>query len=158
MTPITRREFTRTLAAVGTTAALSSFRVLGANDRIRLGFIGLGNRGDQVLDAFLKHPDAQIVAICDIYQPYLDFAAQKIGTSPKQFKDYRKLLDLKDVDAEGKWQPLGKGICDLAALLGWLKRVDYRGWIVAEEESDAVWQDPTQAITVNRAALRSWGC
>jgi predicted dehydrogenase len=99
MNQITRREFARTLAAVSTTAALSSFRVLGTNDRVRLGFIGLGNRGDQVLDAFLKQGDAEVVAICDIYQPYLDFAAKKIGTSPKQFKDYRKLLDLKDVDA-----------------------------------------------------------
>ena len=99
MTPITRREFTRTLAAVSTTAALSSFRVLGANDRVRLGFIGLGNRGDQVLDGFLKHPDAEVVATCDICPPYLDFAAQKIGTSHKRFKDYRKLLELKDVDA-----------------------------------------------------------
>ena len=90
MKPITRREFTRTLAAVSTTAALSSFRVLGANDRVRLGFIGLGNRGDQVLDAFLKQSDAEVVAICDIYEPYLDFAAKKIGTSPKQFKDYRE--------------------------------------------------------------------
>ncbi len=99
MRSITRREFTRTLAAVSTTAAFSSFRVLGANDRVRLGFIGLGNRGDQVLDAFLKQADAEVVAICDIYQPYLDFAARKIGTSPKQFKDYRKLLDQKEVDA-----------------------------------------------------------
>ena len=99
MRPITRREFTRTLAAVGTTAALSSFRVFGANDRVRLGFIGLGNRGDQVLDAFRKQNDAEVVAICDIYEPYLDFAAQKIGTNPKRFKDYRKLLELKDVDA-----------------------------------------------------------
>ncbi len=99
MKTITRREFTCTLAAVSTTAALSSFRVFGANDRVHLGFIGLGNRGDQVLDAFLKQPDAEIVAICDIYTPYLDFAARKIGTSPRQFKDYRKLLDLKDVDA-----------------------------------------------------------
>src|ERR1039457_5784161 len=96
--PITRREFIRTLAAFSTTAALSSFRVLGANDRVRLGFIGLGNRGDQVLDAFLKQSDAEVVAIYDLYQPYLDFAAKKIGTSPKQFKDYRKLLDLKDLD------------------------------------------------------------
>jgi predicted dehydrogenase len=72
---------------------------LGANARIRLGFIGLGNRGDQVLDAFLKHEDAEVVAICDLYQPYLDFASKKIGSSPKQFKDYRKLLEMKDVDA-----------------------------------------------------------
>jgi predicted dehydrogenase len=99
MKAITRREFTRTLAAVSTTAALSSFRVLGANDRVRLGFIGLGNRGDQVLDGFRQQSDAEVVAICDIYQPYLEFAAQKIGRSPKQFKDYRKLLELKDVDA-----------------------------------------------------------
>src|SRR5512143_2901976 len=99
MTPITRREFTRTLAAVGTTAALSSFRVLGANDRVRLGFIGLGNRGDQVLDAFLSHADADVVAICDLWQPYLDFAAKKIGNSPPQFKEYRRVLDRTDVDA-----------------------------------------------------------
>ncbi|HCL91258.1 MAG TPA: gfo/Idh/MocA family oxidoreductase [Verrucomicrobia subdivision 3 bacterium] len=99
MKPITRREFTRTLAAVSTTAALSSFRVFGANDRVRLGFIGVGNRGDQVLDAFLKQSDAEIVAVCDIYEPYLDFAARKVGTGPKRFKDYRQLLELKDVDA-----------------------------------------------------------
>ena len=99
MKPITRREFTRTLAALSTTAAFSSFRVLGANDRVRLGFIGLGNRGDQVLDGFLKQSDAEVVAICDIYEPYLDFAAQKIGTNPKRFKDYRQVLALKDVDA-----------------------------------------------------------
>lgn len=99
MKPITRREFTKTLGAIGTTAALSQFRVLGANDRVRLGFIGLGNRGDQVLDAFLKQPDAEVVAICDIYQPYLEFAAKKIGTNPRQFADYRQVLELKDVDA-----------------------------------------------------------
>ncbi len=99
MKNLTRREFTKALAAVSTTAALSQFRVLGANDRIRLGFIGLGNRGDQVLDAFRKHADAEVIAVCDIYQPYLDFAAKKIGTEPKRFTDYRRLLELKDVDA-----------------------------------------------------------
>jgi len=99
MKPITRREFTKSIAAATTTAALSQFRVLGANDRVRLGFIGLGNRGDQVLDAFLKQADAEVVAICDIYEPYLDFAEKKIGTSPKRFTDYRRLLELKDMDA-----------------------------------------------------------
>ncbi len=99
MKPITRRAFTKTIAAATTTAALSQFRVLGANDRVRLGFIGLGNRGDQVLDAFLKQPDAEVVALCDIYQPYLDFAGKKIGSNPKRFTDYRRLLELKDLDA-----------------------------------------------------------
>lgn len=99
MNTITRREFTKTIAAATTTAALSQFRVLGANDRVRLGFIGLGNRGDQVLDAFLKQADAEVVAICDIYQPYLDFAERKIGTSPKRFTDYRRLLEMTELDA-----------------------------------------------------------
>lgn len=99
MTNYTRRDFAKTLAAAGITTALSNLRVAGANDRIRLGFIGLGNRGDQVLDAFLEHKDAEVVAICDLHQPYLDFASKKIGDNPKQFKDYRRLLDFKDVDA-----------------------------------------------------------
>jgi predicted dehydrogenase len=94
-----RRQFTKTLAALSTTAALSQTRIFGANERVRLGFIGVGNRGDQVLDGFLKQPDAQVVAVCDIYQPYREFAAQKAGGQPKQFADYRKLLELKDLDA-----------------------------------------------------------
>ena len=98
MSKPTRRSFTTaTLAGLGT--ALGAGRVLGAGNRIRLGFIGLGNRGDQVLDAFLHHKDADVVAICDIFQPYLDFASKKVGTSPEQFRDYRKLLDRKDMDA-----------------------------------------------------------
>jgi len=99
MRELSRRQFVKTTAAAGVTTALSNMRIMGANDRVRLGFIALGNRGDQVLDAFLKHKDAEVVAICDIYQPYLDFAAHKIGTNPKQFKDYRKLLEVKEFDA-----------------------------------------------------------
>ncbi|HJZ94662.1 MAG TPA: Gfo/Idh/MocA family oxidoreductase [Gemmataceae bacterium] len=99
MTEITRRDFTRAAGATAVATALSAGRVLGANDRVRLGFIGLGNRGDQVLDAFLPHKDAQVVALCDIHQPYLDFAAKKAGGSPETLHDYRKLLERKDLDA-----------------------------------------------------------
>ncbi len=99
MSKITRRDFTKTAAAASLTTAVSSMRVLGANDRIRLGFIAVGNRGDQVLSAFLTHKDCEVAAICDLYQPYLDFAARKIGASPRQSKDYRQLLEMKDLDA-----------------------------------------------------------
>ncbi len=95
----TRRQFTKTIVFAGATTALGAVRVAGANDRVRLGFIGVGNRGDQVLDAFLKHPDAEVVALCDLSPAYMDFAAKKAGTSPKQFKDYRELLAMKDLDA-----------------------------------------------------------
>ncbi len=99
MSDLSRRDFGKQAIAAGLATALSATRVHGANDRIRVGFIGLGNRGDQVLDGFLEHRDAEVVAICDLHQPYLDFAARKIGNSPQQFKDYRRLLELKDIDA-----------------------------------------------------------
>jgi predicted dehydrogenase len=94
-----RRSFGKAAVSAAVGTALSARRVLGANDRVRLGFIALGNRGDQVLDAFLKHADAEVVALCDIHQPYVEFAAKKVGGAPKQFKDYRRLLDLEDLDA-----------------------------------------------------------
>ncbi len=93
-----RRQFHKAGAA-GLLTALSASRVYGANDRVRLGFIGLGNRGDQVLDAFRVHKDCEAVALCDIYQSYVDFAAKKAGGSPTKYDDYHKLLDNKEVDA-----------------------------------------------------------
>src|SRR5579883_53202 len=98
MARITRRQFAKT-AGIATATALSVRRVMGANDRVRIGFIGLGNRGDQVLSAFLTHKDCEVAAVCDIYQPYVDFAAKKIGGNPTQFKDYPELLAKKDLDA-----------------------------------------------------------
>src|SRR5689334_22402555 len=100
MNRITRRAFTQSATAgAAALTALSASRVYGANDRVRVGFIGLGNRGDQVLDGFLTHKDCEVAAICDIYQPYLDFAAKKIGPNSTQYRDYRKLLEHNGLDA-----------------------------------------------------------
>src|SRR6058998_2793693 len=95
MTESTRRKFART----GLITALSYSRVLGANDRLRLGYIGLGNRGDQVHDAFLEYGDQQTVAVCDLRDDYMDFAIKKSRATPKKYQDYKRLLDDKDVDA-----------------------------------------------------------
>jgi predicted dehydrogenase len=98
MAELTRRDFTR---AAGVTA-LGYSRILGANDRVRIGYIGLGNRGDQVQDAFLEHGDQETVALCDLRDDYLDWAEakeKKRGLAPKRFKDHRRLLELKDMDA-----------------------------------------------------------
>ena len=96
MTPVTRRDFTK---AAGLATALSYSRIFGANERIHMGYVGLGNRGDQVHDGFLEHGDAQTVAICDLREDYLDFAAKKSRGAPKRYTDYKKLLEDKDVDA-----------------------------------------------------------
>lgn len=91
MDTISRRTFALT--------ALSYSRILGANDRIRMGYIGLGNRGDQVHDAFLEHGDNQTAAVCDLRDDYLEFAARKSRATPTKYRDYHKLLEDKNVDA-----------------------------------------------------------
>ena len=98
---MSRRDFSKRLAAVGA-VAVAGRSATGAgspNEAIRLGFIGLGNRGDQLIDAFKVHPDARFAALCDVYQPYLDFAKNKVGGSPFCTNDYRRLLNRKDIDA-----------------------------------------------------------
>src|SRR6185436_7932387 len=93
---MTRRNFTR---AAALSTALSYSRIFGANERVRMGYIGLGNRGDQVHDAFLEHGDQQTVAVCDLRDDYMDFAIKKSRATPKKYTDYHALLDDKGVDA-----------------------------------------------------------
>ena len=95
MDGLSRRDFQR----IASLTALSYSRVLGANDRVRMGYIGLGNRGDQVHDAFLEWADQETVALCDLRDDYMDFAAKKSRAHPRKYADYRKLLDDKTVDA-----------------------------------------------------------
>jgi predicted dehydrogenase len=97
---IDRRTFTQEAVSLGALAALAHpGRARGSNDRVRLGFIGVGNRGDQLLDAFMVHKDAEIAALCDVYEPYLQAAAKKVGGQPHLYGDFRQLLDRKDLDA-----------------------------------------------------------
>lgn len=89
----------RTFASATAMTAASYSRVMGANGRLQMGYIGVGNRGDQVHDAFLEHGDQVTVALCDLRAEYMEFAAKKSRATPKKYTDYRKLLDDKDVEA-----------------------------------------------------------
>ena len=90
---ITRRVFTGGMA-------LASMRVLGANDRIRIGVIGTGVRGaGRHLPALAARQDVEVVAACDIYQGRLDSACQKAGVKPVKTQDFRRVLDRNDIDA-----------------------------------------------------------
>jgi len=95
---LTRRTFTKA-AAITTFTAASYSRVYGAADNIRLGFIGCGNRGDQLIDAFNNTAGAVPVAFCDLNDEYLKNAEQKVGGLRNRTKDYRQLLETKDLDA-----------------------------------------------------------
>jgi predicted dehydrogenase len=97
---INRRTFHK--AGAATTLALTAqrtSRAAGANDRIRIGFIGVANRGGQLIDAFMEHDDAEIVALCDVDKRTLAKAKQKCGGSQATYGDFRKLIERKDIDA-----------------------------------------------------------
>src|SRR5579871_1445954 len=94
---INRRTFNTTAAGIAATA-MSARRVLGANERLRLGFIGVGNRGSQLLDAFVQVKDVEIAAGCDVYRPYLDRFSKRFEGRPTAFADFRNLIDMKDLD------------------------------------------------------------
>ena len=75
---ITRREFITKSGMVTAGATLGINRLsagnlnpVGPNDKIRMGFIGIGNRGSQVMDLFRRNPDVEVAALCDVYAPYL---------------------------------------------------------------------------------------
>src|SRR5438874_6164653 len=99
MTDNTRRDFLKQ-AAVGTAAFLAypPARVLGANDRIRVGMIGVGNRGQDLLREAQSVGDVQLVAVADVYSRRRD-EASKMVPGIRTFDDHRRLLDMKDLDA-----------------------------------------------------------
>ena len=99
MNRISRRDFAKASAAAGIGTALGNTRILGANDRVNLGVIGCGGRGTDELNRFLKQPDVNTVAVCDVYEPFMTRAVQAAGGKPATHKDFRHLLDRKDIDA-----------------------------------------------------------
>jgi predicted dehydrogenase len=122
----TRREFITKTGIVTAGVALGAQtltaagynRSIGANDKIRMGFIGIGNRGSQLLNLFMNQPDMEVAALCDIYEPYLLRDRSKVdprylkdmpgqipnmgetfAKKPVLYDDYRKLLADKNIDA-----------------------------------------------------------
>ena len=87
----------RTFLAASTAASWS--RVSGANNRLRIGVIGCGNMANSHMRALvpMKESDnCEIAAVCDVYQKRLDAAAQLTGG--QAYKDYRTVLEQKDID------------------------------------------------------------
>jgi predicted dehydrogenase len=88
----------RSLVGTGITAA-SAMRVLGANDRIRLGIIGSGGRGRYLMTCANTAGGIEWVAAADAWDVQRDRAEQVAGKTIEKYLDYRKILDRKDVDA-----------------------------------------------------------
>ena len=85
-----RRSFLVSLAAANASAQTPP--------RIRLGVIGSGGRGTLVMQTFQRDPGLDVKAICDVYEPNLESALSKAPGS-KAYRDYRKLLEDREIDA-----------------------------------------------------------
>ncbi|HUL50992.1 MAG TPA: Gfo/Idh/MocA family oxidoreductase [Candidatus Nitrosotalea sp.] len=96
-TRLTRRAFVKAGAATILTAA-SWNRVLGANERVGVGIIGFGLVGRIHTRNFKAQPDARIVAVSEVYQPRMEAACELIGGEVARYRDFRKLLEDKNVD------------------------------------------------------------
>ncbi len=94
-----RRSFIKTGAAGVAMTAAGWGRVAGANDRLRLGVIGTGNRGSDVMSWFIKEADVEVTALCDCYDKALANGLKMTEGKAKTFTDYRALLASKEVDA-----------------------------------------------------------
>ncbi len=78
--------------------AASAGRILGAGERVLMGLIGCGNRG-RYLARLMSEAGAEFAAFADVYLPNAERARREIAASGAVFQDFRRLLDLKEVDA-----------------------------------------------------------
>ena len=109
---VDRRDFLKSVGAASvalgagkalaaTSGGKTAGRVIGANDRIGVGVIGYGGRGNYVASQFTSYAEknnaCQIVAVCDVWEKRRREGAEKYNT--KGYTDYRELLAQPGVDA-----------------------------------------------------------
>lgn len=111
MPKFTRRHFLNTAAQAASFGLVLNGRLIplappvlpkpaGPNDRVNLGFIGFGIRGNILLESAKETQQANLVEVCDCYQGHLDRAKERTdGKIATNFAQYKKLLDRKDIDA-----------------------------------------------------------
>jgi predicted dehydrogenase len=116
-----RRDFLRKSALVAlagsglrSTAAFAQAppsSTVSPSDKVTVGFIGTGRMGQSNLTTFLKHPEVEVVAVCDVYGTNLDTAVKIAGSKAKALKDFRRVLEMKEINAvvvssPDHWHPL----------------------------------------------------
>lgn len=112
MSHTTRRDFIKATAAAGVGLSLLPYadalsRDKDKDNKVRLGFIGVGLRGQNHLDLALRRSDVDVVAICDVQPRMIDMCKDMIRKSGRPMPQiimeglhgYKKLLENKDIDA-----------------------------------------------------------
>ncbi|MBZ5575162.1 MAG: Gfo/Idh/MocA family oxidoreductase [Acidobacteriia bacterium] len=129
-----RRNFIGKVAT-GLAGTLAASNVLGANDRIRLGFIGMGSRGTDLLREALSCSHTECVGIADVYNPRLE-AAQVLAPGAKIHVDYRRLLQDPALDA---------------VIIATPNHLHAQQFVAALDAGKHVYQEKTMAFTVEQA-------
>src|SRR5579864_3659111 len=93
-----RRTFIKQAALGAAVLAYPPSKVRGANDRIRVGMIGVGDRGNDLLGQIRGVHGVELVAMADVYSRRRDEFKSKVS-SAQTFDDHRRVLDMKDIDA-----------------------------------------------------------
>jgi predicted dehydrogenase len=102
---LSRRGFLQRSLAGLTAAGLpvwAANKVGGANDKIVMGAIGIGSpqsRNRAITNEARRDKNVQYIAVCDVDETHRDRAAQELGGEVKKYKDFRELLDNKDINA-----------------------------------------------------------
>src|SRR3984885_1360868 len=93
----TRRNFIGNVAT-GLAGSFATGQILGASERLRVGVIGVGDRGTQLAREAVACPDVELAAVADVYSRRLADAA-KLAPDAKPYADYRQMLDDPSLDA-----------------------------------------------------------
>jgi predicted dehydrogenase len=134
----TRRNFIGNVATG--LGSLATGKVLGANERVRFGVIGVGERGTQLTREALACPNAECVGFADVYTRRLE-DAKKLAPAAKGYSDYRELLEDQSLDA---------------VLIATPHHLHAEGFIAALDAGKHVYQEKTMAFTVDDAkAMRA---
>ena len=145
---LNRRDFIKQAAAVTAAtsismAGISTDKVLGANDRIRLGLIGAGRQGVDNMTHFIRQ-GVEVVGVADVYEPNLQKGLHAAGGKAQSYKDFRQLLDDKTIDVVINGSEIARLSCAgfRPGVAGWkVPRSGYIGFALHEvqlEEGDQV--------------------
>jgi predicted dehydrogenase len=104
---INRRQFVQSVSSAALSGAVFSGRSIlaepapahAANDRVQIGIIGPGSRGQELIRQLLHVPGVEIAAVCDIYDPRFQQVDRLVGKTVPYTKDYEELLARRGLDA-----------------------------------------------------------
>ena len=116
MKSLKRRDFLKSTISASAFTALSGKKIIGANDKVVMGIMGIGGRGCALLRSLVKRPDVYIKYICDPdtrrYSRAAEIIIEDHGYKPNFVQDFRKMLADPEVDAvviatSDRWHALG---------------------------------------------------